>query len=61
MTKKRIIVIVNSGVVDIDETTIPEGVEVEVIDYDVQNCPISDLDEDAFGRKYLREIWTRKE
>lgn len=60
MEKKRIIVIISGGVVQ-GFDNIPEDVEIEVRDYDVQdedeNSEYHDIFRDDEGNLYERDIW----
>jgi len=56
---KRILITVTSGVAEVDQSTIPEGIEVEVRDYDIQG--IKDIKEDNCGDLYNETLWTRIE
>lgn len=57
MAKRRIIVEVSGGVVT-DVSNIPDDVEVEVRDYDVEQCEDSRLiKENDKGFEYVDSIW----
>ena len=52
--KKRVIITINGGIPEVIQA--PDGVDVEIWDYDVLGILDADLLEDADGRKYfLRE------
>ena len=52
--KKRVVITINGGIPEIVEA--PDGVDVEIWDYDTEFYPEADLLEDADGNKYfLRE------
>lgn len=53
----RIIVTVSGGVAEVVQSTIPEGIEVEIRDYD-QDGGTVDVKEDDYGR-YVESIWSR--
>ena len=52
--KKRVVITINGGIPEIVEA--PDGVDVEIWDYDTEFYSEADLLEDDDGRKYfLRE------
>lgn len=52
--KKRVVITINGGIPEIVEA--PDGVDVEIWDYDTEFYEDEDLHEDADGEKYfLRE------
>jgi hypothetical protein len=48
---KRVVIALTRGIPEIIEA--PDGVDVEIWDYDTDFCPEEDLSEDDEGRKYL--------
>lgn len=55
---KRILITVNGGIAEVKQSTIPEGIEVEVRDYDTLSL---DTKKDDFGDYYEETLWSRIE
>lgn len=55
----RIIVTVDGGVAEVDQSTIPKGIEVEIRDYDCGRYGSDDVKEDDNGDIYIERVWSR--
>lgn len=53
----RIIVTVSGGVAEVDQSTIPEGIEIEIRDYDCDGY--DNVKKDDNGSRYVEYIWSR--
>lgn len=49
--EKRVIVTIRGGIPEVLEA--PDGVDVEIRDYDIWPYPEGDLEEDEYGEKYF--------
>ena len=59
MANKRIIITVIGGIAEVDQATIPEGIEVIIKDYDIDGSGEDYLRQDENGDNYAETIWTR--
>ena len=49
--KKQVIITIRGGIPEIIEA--PDGIDVEIRDYDIWPYPEGDLEEDEYGEKYF--------
>lgn len=57
---KRILITVTGGIAEVDQATIPEGIEVEIRDFDVI-VPSLETKQDDAGDYYEETLWIRVE
>lgn len=56
----RILITVIAGIAEVDQSTIPAGIEVEIRDYDVLDYA-EDIKQDEHGEHYAETLWSRIE
>ena len=58
-SKKEVVFNLKSGLIDVDEESIPAGLTIKVKDYDIQGLNLSEIQQDEYGPYYLH-IFKRK-